>query len=49
MELNNMGQLQIECREMDIWKVNELNFLNKEVEEIIGRWSQNLGNIRSTS
>ena len=30
---------------MDIWKVNELNFLNKEVEEFTSRGSQNLVNV----
>ena len=32
MEINNMKQVQMEYREMDIWKVNEFNFLNEEVE-----------------
>ena len=32
---------------MDIWKVNEFNFLNEEVEEFISRWNQNLVNINS--
>ena len=31
---------------MDIWKVNEFNFLNEEVEEFISRWNQNLVNIK---
>ena len=31
MELNNMEQVQMEYREMDIWKVNEFNFLNEEI------------------
>ena len=34
---------------MDIWKVNELNFLNEEVDEFRSRWSQNLANIRIPS
>ena len=34
---------------MDIWQVNEFNFLNEEVEELTGRWSQNLVNVRSPS
>ena len=34
---------------MDIWKVNECNFLNKEVKEFKRRWSQNLVNIRNPS
>ena len=44
-----MEQLQIEYWEMDIWKVNEFNFLNEEVEEFTGRWTQNLVNVRSHS
>ena len=32
---------------MDIWKVNEFNFLNEEIEEFTSRWSQNLFNVRS--
>ena len=31
---------------MDIWKVNEFNFLNEEAEEFTSRWSQNLVNLR---
>ena len=34
---------------MDIWKVNEFNFLNEEVEEFMSRWNQNLVNIKSPS
>ena len=49
MELNNLEQVQMEYREMDIWKVNEFNFLNEEVEEFTSRWSQNLVNARSPS
>ena len=32
---------------MGIWKVNEFNFLNEEVEEFTSRWIQNLVNLRS--
>ena len=32
---------------MHIWKVNEFNFLNEEVEEFMSRWNQNLVNIKS--
>ena len=32
---------------MDIWKTNELNFLNEEVEEFTRRWTQNLVSVRS--
>ena len=32
---------------MNIWKVNEFNFLNVEVEEFTSRWSENLVNSRS--
>ena len=39
----------MEYWEMDIWKVNEFNFLNEEVEEFTTRWSQNLVNVRSPS
>ena len=34
---------------MDIWKVNEFNFLNDYVEEFTNRCSQNLVNARSLS
>ena len=34
---------------MDIWKVNEFNFLNEEVEEFTRRWSQNMVNVRNSS
>ena len=44
-----MEQVELEYQEMDIWKVNEFNFLNKEVEEVIRRWSKNLVNLRSPS
>ena len=37
MELNNKEQVQMEYREMDIWKVNEFKFLNEEVEEFTNR------------
>ena len=49
MELNNKEQVQMEYREMDIWKVNEFKFLNEEVEEFTNRWSQNLVNASSPS
>ena len=26
---------------MDIWKVNEFNFLNEEVEEFTSKWNEN--------
>ena len=29
-------------KKIDIWKVNEFNFLNEEVEELTRRWNQNL-------
>ena len=44
-----MEQVQIENSEMDIWKVNEFNFLNEEVEKFSNRWSPNLLNVRSPS
>ena len=31
MELNNIEQVQMEYREMDVWKVNKLNFLNGRI------------------
>ena len=37
----------MEYWEMDIWKVNDVHFLNEEVEELMSRWNQNLVNIRS--
>ena len=42
-----MEQIQMEYWKMDIWKVNEFNFLNEEVEEFMSRWNQNLVNIKS--
>ena len=42
-----MEQVQIEYWEMDIEKVNELNFLNEEFEEFASWWSQNFVNVRS--
>ena len=39
----------MEYWEIDIWKVNEFDFLNEEVEEFTSRWSQNLVNIRIRS
>ena len=44
-----MEQVQVEYWRMDIWKVNEFNFLNEQVEEFTCRWSQNLVNVRSSS
>ena len=44
-----MEQLQTEYWEMDISKVNEFNFLNKEVEEFTSSWNENLFNVRSPS
>ena len=32
---NNMEQVQMEYRKTDIWKINEFNFLNKEVKEFV--------------
>ena len=34
---------------MDIWKVNEFNFLNGELEEFTRMWNKNLVNLRSPS
>ena len=34
---------------MDIWKVNEFNFLNEELEEFTRMWNKNLVNLRSLS
>ena len=48
-KLNNMEQVQIGYRKRVIWKVNEFNFLNEEVEEFTSRWSQNLVNVRNPS
>ena len=47
MQLYNTEQVQMENRDMHIWKVNEFNFLNEEAEEFTSRWSQNLINLRS--
>ena len=44
-----MEKVQMEYWEMDIWKVNEFNFLNEEVAHITRRWCQNLVNVRSPS
>ena len=44
MELNNMEQVQMKYKEKDILKVNQVNFLNKDVEEFTSRWSQNVVN-----
>ena len=37
----------MEYWEMDIWKVNQFNFLNEEVEQFTSRLNQNMVNIRS--
>ena len=34
---------------MDIWKVNEFNFLNEEIKEFTSRYNQNLVDVRSPS
>ena len=34
---------------MDIWKVNEFNFVNGEVEEFTSKWRKNLVDLRSPS
>ena len=44
-----MEQVQMKHCQIDIWKVNEFNFLNEEAEEFTSRWSQNLVNVRSSS
>ena len=44
-----MQQVQVENSEMDIWKVNDFNFLIEEVEEFLNRWSMYLVNVRSRS
>ena len=44
-----MEQVQTQYWGMNIWKVNEFNFLNEEVEEFISRCRQNLVNVRSHS
>ena len=44
-----MGQVQMKYRKMDIWKVNDFNFINEEVEEFTSRSSENLVNVRSPS
>ena len=44
-----MEQVQMEYYKMGIWKVNDFNFLNEEVEEFRSRWNQNLVYVRSPS
>ena len=44
-----MQQVQVENSEMDIWKVNDFNFLIEEVEEFLNRWSMYSVNVRSPS
>ena len=34
---------------MDIWKVDEFNFLNEEVQEFKRRWSQDFLNVINPS
>ena len=34
---------------MNIWKADEFNILNEEVEELTKRWSPTLVNVRSPS
>ena len=46
-KLNNMEHIQKEYCEMDIWKVNKANFLNRKVEEFRSKWNQNFVNTRS--
>ena len=41
-----MEEIKMEYWKMNIWKVNEFNFLNETVEEFASRCSQNLVNIR---
>ena len=41
-----MKQVQMECWEMGIWKVNVFNFLNEEVQEFTSRSGQKLVNVR---
>ena len=44
-----MKQVLMEYWVMDIEKVNEINFLNEEVEKCASRWSQSVVNVRSLS
>ena len=37
----------MEYWEMDLWKVNEFNILDEEIEEFTSIWSQNLVNART--
>ena len=39
----------MEYWEMDIWKVNKVNFLNEQVEEFTSESNPNLVNIRTPS
>ena len=41
-----MEQVKMKYWEMDIWKVNEFDFSNEEVEKFTCKWSQNLVNVR---
>ena len=40
-----MDQIRMKYWEMDVWKVNEFNVLNEEVEECTSSWIQNLVNV----
>ena len=44
-----MEEVEMEYAEMDIWKLNEFNFLDRKVDEFTSRWSQNLVNLRRPS
>ena len=44
-----MEEVEMEYSEMNIWKVNEFNFLDRKVDEFTSRWSQNLVNLRRPS
>ena len=44
-----MEEVEMEYSEMDIWKINEFNFLDRKVDEFTSRWSQNLVNLRRPS
>ena len=42
-----MELVQIENWEINIWKVNDFNFLNEEVEQFSNQWSSYLVNVRA--
>ena len=48
-KLNNIELVQIENLEIDIWKLDDFNFLNEEVEQFSNQWSPYLVNVRSPS